>query len=72
MGVVFFETVGVNYTPEGLRDGLLAGLWVPGIALSVAAIGSLLLPGVEAVRRHKEEAEQAAEREYAETVGQAV
>lgn len=69
VGVVFFETVGTSYTPEGLRDGLLAGLWVPGIALGVAAIGSLLLPGVDAVRHHKEAAEKAAEREYAETVG---
>ncbi|WP_370249747.1 MFS transporter [Nocardioides sp.] len=69
VGVAFFETVGTDFTPAGLREGLLAGLWVPGAGLAVAAVASLLLPGTAAVRHHKELAEQAAEREYAATVG---
>ena len=59
VGVVFFE--GVDGPPSGpvLRDALLPALLVPGIALLVAAVASLALPGVDAVRRHKEEAEEA-------------
>lgn len=60
VGVVFFDAVGVNFTSSGLREGLLAGLWVPGTALAVAAVASLFLPGVAAVRHHKELAEAAA------------
>ena len=55
VGVVFFGTADGVPTPSLLREALLNGLWVPGIALGVAAVVSLGLPGVEAVRRHKEQ-----------------
>ena len=58
VGVVFFETAGATFSPAGLRDALLASLWVPGASLGVAAIASLLLPSAAAVRRHKELAEE--------------
>ncbi|MGO4258950.1 MFS transporter [Marmoricola sp. RAF53] len=69
VGVVFFEVIGDAFTPEAWRDGVLRALWVPGLGLAVAALVSLQLPGVAAVRHHKELAEQAAEAEYLEEVG---
>ncbi|GEP37553.1 MFS transporter [Nocardioides psychrotolerans] len=54
VGVVFFETAGTVFSPAVLRDALLTALWVPGVSLGVAALASLLLPSVAAVRRHKE------------------
>jgi EmrB/QacA subfamily drug resistance transporter len=64
VGVVFFQTIGAGLTPGAWRSGVLHGLLVPGIGLGVAALSSLLLPTVEAVRHHKELAEQVAEQEY--------
>jgi MFS family permease len=64
VGVVFFQTVGAGLTPGAWRSGVLHGLLVPGIGLGVGALASLLLPGVEAVRHHKQVAEQVAEAEY--------
>ncbi|GAA4113784.1 MFS transporter [Nocardioides fonticola] len=68
VGVVFFHTAEGVPSPQVYRDALLNALWVPGIALGMAALTSLLLPGVEAVRRHKDEAE-AAELAEAEMTG---
>ncbi len=59
VGVVFFDTVGENLSSAGLRDGLLNALWVPAVSLSIAALASLLLPSVEAVRHHKAAAAEA-------------
>jgi hypothetical protein len=64
VGVVFFETVGAGLSPGAWRSGVLHGLLVPGLGLGVGALASFLLPTVEAVRHHKEVAEQAAELEY--------
>lgn len=63
VGVVYFHTAEAGPSPEVLRSALLNALWVPGIALGVAALVSLALPSVEAVRRHKDEAEALAEAE---------
>lgn len=58
IGVVFFESAGEVFSPAGLREALLHALWVPGVSLGIAALASLLLPDVAAVRRHKELAEE--------------
>ena len=67
VGVVFFGSAGEQYTSQALREAVLDGLWVPGISLGVAAVASLGLPGVAAVRRHKELAEAADHEELAAT-----
>ncbi|WP_148615763.1 MFS transporter [Nocardioides rubriscoriae] len=64
VGVVFFESVGAGQSSDAWRNGVLHGLLVPGIGLAVGAVASLLLPGVEAVRHHKDMAEKAAELDY--------
>ncbi|MDH6237081.1 DHA2 family efflux MFS transporter permease subunit [Cryobacterium sp. CG_9.6] len=63
VGVVFFGVVGMTFTPAVLRDAFLAGIWVPIVALSLAALASMLLPNVAQVAHHKVEAERALEEE---------
>jgi EmrB/QacA subfamily drug resistance transporter len=63
VGVVFFEVVGVQFSPAALRDAFLAGMWVPISALSLAALATFLLPNVAQVAAHKAEAESALEAE---------
>jgi Na+/melibiose symporter-like transporter len=65
VGVVFFEVVGVQFSPAALRDAFLAGMWVPISALSLAALATFLLPNVAQVAAHKAEAESALEVEAA-------
>lgn len=59
VGVVFFHGLDGPPTEDVVRHALLVGLLVPGLACLVAALVTLLLPGVEDVRRHKAEAEAA-------------
>lgn len=63
IGVVFFGIIGTTFTPAVLRDAFLGGLLVPISALALSALASLLLPSVAQVRRHKQEADDAAELE---------
>jgi EmrB/QacA subfamily drug resistance transporter len=69
VGVVFFEVIGFDLSPAGWRSGVLHALLVPGIGLAVGALASLLLPSVEAVRHHKDEAERIAEEEHRQALG---
>ena len=59
VGVVFFGTVGDAFSPAGLRDAFLAGIWIPITALALAALVSFLLPSVRQVAAHKAESELA-------------
>ena len=59
VGVVFFGTVGDAFSPAGLRDAFLAGIWIPITALALAALVSFLLPSVSQVAAHKVESELA-------------
>lgn len=61
VGVVFFGIVGVEFTPDALREAFLGGIWVPISALVLAAVASFLLPSVAQVAAHKIDAERALE-----------
>ena len=54
---------GTTYTPQSLRDGMLAAGWVPVAGYALAALASLLLPGRAEVLAHVEQ--QARELELA-------
>jgi EmrB/QacA subfamily drug resistance transporter len=62
-GVVFFGVVGTTYTPQSLRDGMLAAGWVPVAGYALSALASLLLPNRAQVLAHVEK--QARELELA-------
>ncbi len=64
VGVVFFGIAGTTYTAENLRLAFLGGLWVPLVALSLAAMGTFLLPSVADVQTHKADAEVLAESDF--------
>lgn len=53
VGVVFFGIVGTDFRPETLRDALLAGMWIPIGALTLAGLASTFLPSLAAVQASK-------------------
>lgn len=53
VGVVFFGSIGGDFSSGSVRDALLLALVVPVVALLVAAGASLLLPSTAAIRAHK-------------------
>ena len=59
VGVVFFGTVGTDFSPAGLEHGITTAGWVSVAGFALCALASLLLPPRTAVRAHAE-AEQRA------------
>ncbi|TFC10389.1 MFS transporter [Cryobacterium algoritolerans] len=64
VGVIFFGIAGTAYTAQNLRLAFLGGLWVPLVALSLAAMGTFLLPSVADVQTHKADTEALAESDF--------
>jgi hypothetical protein len=50
VGVVFFGTVSDSFDPAAMRNAFLASAWAAVLASAIAALWSLLLPGIAAVR----------------------
>lgn len=58
ISVVFFDVVGANFSPVGLRDGFEAAIWVPLISVALAGISSFWLPSVSQMASHHLAAEE--------------
>lgn len=50
VGVVFFGIIGTSFDSATMRDAFLTAAWVTVTAAAIAALASLLLPGIAAVR----------------------
>ena len=46
ISVIFFDAVGMNFTPEGLRDAFELAIWAPLVSVALTGLSSLLLPSV--------------------------
>ncbi len=57
ISVVFFDVVGVNYSPAGLRDGFELAIWVPLVSVALTGLTSFLLPTVSQMVAHNLAAE---------------
>jgi hypothetical protein len=57
ISVIFFDVVGINFSPAGLRDAFEVAIWVPLIAVTLTGISSLLLPSVSQMIAHNKAAE---------------
>lgn len=57
ISVVFFDVVGTNFSPNGLRDGFELAIWVPLVAVALTGIASILLPNVSQSVANKVSAE---------------
>ena len=56
ISVIFFDVVGVNFSPAGLRDAFEAAMWVPLVAVTLTGVSSLLLPSVSQMFAHTQTA----------------
>jgi hypothetical protein len=56
ISVIFFDVVGVNFSPAGLRDAFEAAMWVPLVAVTLTGVSSLLLPSVSQMFAHTQAA----------------
>lgn len=61
ISVVFFDVVGANFSPSGLRDGFELAIWVPLVSVALTGISSLLLPSVSQMLAHNLAAENASD-----------
>lgn len=52
VGVVFFGTVGTDFSAAGLESGITAAAWVSIAGFGLCALATLLLPSRAAVRAH--------------------
>ena len=57
ISVVFFDAVGVNFSPAGLRDGFELAIWVPLVSVALTGLTSFLLPTVSQMVAHNLAAE---------------
>jgi hypothetical protein len=58
---VFFNVVGINFSPTGLRDGFESAIWVPLVSVALTGLSSFLLPSVAQMVAHNLAAENSAE-----------
>lgn len=59
ISVIFFDVVGANFSPAGLRDAFEASIWVSLVAVALTGLSSLLLPSVAQLAAHNKAAEAA-------------
>lgn len=57
ISVVFFNVVGVNFSPAGLREGFEAAIWAPLISVALTGLSSFLLPSVSQMISHNKAVE---------------
>ncbi len=58
VSAVFFDSVGVNFSPAGLRDAFELAIWIPLVSVALTALASLLLPSVADMVAHNKAAEE--------------
>jgi hypothetical protein len=59
ISVVFFDVVGQNFSPAGLRDGFELAIWVPLVAVALTGIASFLLPSASQMVAYNKALEEA-------------
>jgi len=59
ISVVFFDVVGQNFSPAGLRDGFELAIWVPLVAVALTGIASFLLPSAAQMVAYNKALEEA-------------
>jgi EmrB/QacA subfamily drug resistance transporter len=57
ISVIFFDVVGVNFSPAGLREAFEVSIWVPLIAVALTGLSSFLLPSVSQMAAQNKAAE---------------
>ncbi|MEY3934347.1 MAG: hypothetical protein RLZZ606_946 [Actinomycetota bacterium] len=59
ISVVFFDVVGQNFSPAGLREGFELAIWVPLVAVALTAVASFLLPSASQMVAYNKALEEA-------------
>jgi predicted MFS family arabinose efflux permease len=57
ISVIFFDVVGMNFSPAGLRDGFELAIWAPLVSVVLTGVSSFLLPSVSQMLAHNLAAE---------------
>jgi hypothetical protein len=52
ISVIFFDKVGINFSPAGLRDAFEVAIWVPLVGVTLTGLSSFWLPSVAALAAH--------------------
>jgi EmrB/QacA subfamily drug resistance transporter len=58
VSAVFFDAVGVNFSPAGLREAFELAIWIPLVSVALTGVVSLLLPSVADMVAHNKAAEE--------------
>lgn len=58
ISVIFFDVVGTNFSPAGLRDGFELAIWAPLVSVVLTGVSSFLLPSVAQMLAHNKAAEE--------------
>lgn len=58
ISVIFFDAVGENFSPGGLRDAFELAIWAPLISVALTGVASLLLPSVAQMAAYNKAAEE--------------
>jgi EmrB/QacA subfamily drug resistance transporter len=59
ISVLFFDAVGANFSPAGLRGGFEVAIWAPLVAVALTGLSSLLLPSAAVLAAPKKTAAKA-------------
>jgi hypothetical protein len=59
ISVLFFDAVGANFSPAGLRGAFEVAIWAPLVAVALTGLSSLLLPSHAALAAPKKAAAKA-------------
>jgi hypothetical protein len=58
ISAIFFDVVGVNFSPAGLREAFEVAIWVPLVAVALTGLSSFLLPSAAQMVAHNKAAEE--------------
>lgn len=58
ISVIFFDAVGANFSPAGLRDGFELAIWAPLVSVVLTGLSSFLLPSVAQMAAHNKAVEE--------------
>lgn len=58
ISVIFFDVVGANFSPAGLRDGFELAIWAPLVSVVLTGLSSFLLPSVAQMAAHNKAVEE--------------
>jgi EmrB/QacA subfamily drug resistance transporter len=57
ISVIFFDKVGINFSPSGLREAFEVAIWVPLVAVALTGLSSLWLPSASQMVAHNKAVE---------------